>query len=136
MTPEVRIPAGLALLAILLAACGGESYSDCDEVNEPVATQSFGESCTGFWYGSCPTFFHDCLSGVCADTKTTSSICTTSCASDAQCPSGWYCRFGGEGSVCTPPATCTPFWDGTCNCDYSRDPADPTECLQGSCTCF
>lgn len=135
MTIDTRARIAAAALAGLLAACGSESSSDCDEANPPAATQTFGQSCFGFYYGSCPTLFHDCVSGVCSDTKTSSSICTTLCSGDGQCPAGWYCRPGSEGSVCTRPATCSTFCDGVCCCEYARDPLDPTECRQGACSC-
>lgn len=113
---------------MLLAGCGGGGgESDCDEVVAPDKDRYFGESCSSFTYGACPTIFSNCQEGECLGA---SPICTIRCQSDLNCGSGYYCRD----NACIEPATCSTFCDGFMCCDYINDPNDPTTCIQTSCT--
>jgi hypothetical protein len=121
-------------LVVGLAACGEDSgNSDCAEFNPPAKTRQYGQSCGSFTYGTCPTIFDDCAEGSCQGTKN-GSICSKSCSVNADCPSSLYCAANSTGvKVCTPGATCRAFCDGGLCCNYSRDPNDPTSCVQGTC---
>jgi hypothetical protein len=126
----------LVVSAMLSLSCGDSGKSDCEEANPPAKTKQLGESCLAFTYGTCPTVFDDCADGSCLETKN-GKICTRTCATYADCPSGLlYCPINIPASarVCTPGATCETVCDGATCCSYSRDPNDPTSCLQGSCT--
>ncbi len=128
----------LACAAIVLAGCpASEEDSDCDGVDAPAKTKRLGQSCTSFGYGNCPTKFHDCAEGTC-EYATGGSICTTGsldCSKDSDCPSGYFCpRSGTSQGRCSPPKQCSTFCDNGVCCNYSRDPMDPTRCIQGACT--
>ena len=123
-----KIILSAVVLFVLISCGGGGGSSDCEEVNRPAKTKLYGQSCTGFYYGSCPDFINNCLEGSCSSTRN-GTICSKSCTKTSDCPSGLYC----SGNTCMPPATCRPFYDGILTCDYSRDPNDPTSCVRGRC---
>ena len=132
----VMVGSSVLLVSALLAlSCGESGKTDCEKANPPAKTKQFGESCTAFTHGTCPTVFDDCVDGFCQETKS-GKICSRVCAVYADCPSGFYCVLNPDSSakVCTPGATCETACDGSTCCTSSRDPNDPTVCVQGACT--
>ena len=132
MTKRIALPGTAALLMVCLAACSGDTNSDCEEANAPAKTKGIGSTCLAFHYGSCPTLFTDCAQGTCTETGNRNGwMCLASCG--GTCPSGTTCKSG----LCWPLAVCAPFCDsgGLC-CDYTQCAGDRTTCCQvpGSCS--
>jgi hypothetical protein len=125
------------LLVAAPVALGGCEWlpedEDCRTAEEiwGEKTQTLGQKCYRGSYGGCERDYDDCIEGECRySSSANSDICTMTCGSDADCL-GDFCRDG----ICQPRASCETYCDGTCCCSYHNDPADPTRCVQGSCSC-
>jgi hypothetical protein len=135
-----QLMTGWLLLVVVAAGCGGsgdgggsEDEDDCQTAEEiwGTKTKHLGEDCAAGSYGACKATYDDCLEGSCRYSESANdNICTLTCASDAEC-GGDYCRDG----ICQPAAVCTTYCDEVCCCEYHNDPNDPTQCVQGSCSC-
>jgi hypothetical protein len=94
--------------------CGGVAVCDTSALGEGYCELTSPPTEPGGYYSRCPTGECDAASGflcVGAGVGDTESYCTTDCASDADCPSGFLCDAISNGagdtrSVCVPRGFC------------------------------
>ena len=127
----MRALCAAALLTLAAGCSGGNEDCAIAEADWGKKTQHIGDECWAGSYGTCDRLYDDCLQGTC-HVSGDGNRCSYTCSSNSTCPSSLpYCKNG----FCTQGASCHTFCDEYWCCTYSPDPADPTTCKQGSCSC-